>query len=460
MGDAIKARAAITAAVPAAADAGAEAFAKGGNAFDAAVAAALAETVWLPMKCGLAGDVVALYSRSGKPTRAILSLGRGPLALLAGARLEATGPRSVGGFGAPEGYAKLASFGRLGLAQLTAPAIRMAEEGVSWSPISTRLTVEAEALIRRWNAANPYLPGDALPKPGDALRPTRLAGLLRRFAQDGAMLFHGEAGEIVLAHLARLGGILTRDDLLRAVATEMPPERFDLGRGGAVLETTPHPTHGVIHGRALLAHLAGKPESDSVMDAKAEFGAGADGGTSVVTAVDGEGNRVVLVHSNSYPRYGSGVIVPEFDLILNNRSGRGFATDGKADHWNAPSPLSIPSTTLNAWHLFDGRADHWGGTPGGENQAVWNTQTTAALMQGCDPQTAISRPKWGLTPDRKLQWEEDHPDRPEGAKTVGHHAIRSTLQMLRIDPESSIVTAGVDPRAETAARFVVDPTLG
>lgn len=459
MGATVKARAAITAAVPAAADAGAEAFAKGGNAFDAAVAAALAETVWLPMKCGLAGDVVALYSRAGGPTRAILSLGRGPLALRQGVKLEATGPRSVGGFGAPEGYAKLASFGRLGLDELVAPAIRMAEEGVSWSPISVRLTVESEALIRRWNATTPYLPGGSLPKAGAPLRPRRLAELLRCFARDGAALFHGEAGDIVLSHLARLGGILTRDDLLRAVATEMPPERFDLGRDGAFLETTPHPTHGVIHGRALLAHLAGSPESVAVMDAKADFGAGADGGTSVVSAVDGEGNRVVLVHSNSYPRYGSGVIVPEFDLILNNRPGRGFAVDGATDHWNAPSPLSIPSTTLNAWHLFDGQADHWGGTPGGENQAVWNTQVTAALMQGCDPQTAISRPKWGLTPDRQLQWEEDHPDRPEGAKTVGRHAIRSTLQMLRIDATGETITAGVDPRAETAARLVVDPSI-
>ena len=450
------AHAAITAAVTAAADVGAEMLAKGGNAFDAAVAAALVETVWLPMKCGLAGDVVALYSRAGGPTRAILSLGRGPLALLKGAKLEPTGPCSVGGFGAPEGYAKLASFGTLGLAALCAPAIAMAQEGVIWTPISCRLTQESEALIRRWNGSNPYLPNDMLPKPGDPLRPSRLAEVLRRFAEDGASLFHGDLGEVVLAHLAKLGGFLTRDDLLRAVAAEMPPERFELGRDGAYLETTPHPTHGVIHGQALIEHLAGKAETDAILDAKARFGAGADGGTSVVTAVDGDGNRVVLVHSNSYPRYGSGIIVPELDLILNNRSGRGFAGAGRADHWNAPSPLSIPSTTLNAWHLRAGNADFWGGTPGGENQAVWNSQVTAALMAGCDPQTAITRPKWGLTAGRQIQWEEDHPDRPEGAASVPHLGMRSTLQMLRIDLQDQSIAAGVDPRAETTARFVAD----
>ena len=445
---------AITAAIPAAADAGARMLAKGGNAFDAAVAAALVETVWLPMKCGLAGDVVALYARAGGPTRAVLSLGRGPLALLEGAVLEPTGPSSIGGCGAPEGYAKLASFGTLGLAELCQPAIEMAEAGVLWTSTAVRLTRESEALIRRWNGATPYLPDGSLPAVGDVLRPSGLARALRQFAQDGALLFHGLLGEEVLKHVAELGGVLTRDDMLRAVATEMPPERFELGRAGAYLETTPHPTHGVIHGRALKAVLSGIAESVAVMEAKAEFGAQADGGTSVVVAVDGAGNRVVLVHSNSYPRYGSGVIVPGLDLILNNRPGRGFATEAPADHWNAPSPLSMPSTTLNAWHLFDGLADHWGGTPGGENQAVWNTQATAALMEGCDTQTAITRPKWGLAPDRALQWEEDHTDRPQDARTVPALGMRSTLQILTLDPSGKRVLAGVDPRAETSARIL------
>src|SRR3546814_11324180 len=74
-------------------------FRSGGNAVDAAVAAALVETVWLPMKCGLAGDVVALLQRAGGPVEALLAIGRGPLALNQGARLQATGPASVGEVG-------------------------------------------------------------------------------------------------------------------------------------------------------------------------------------------------------------------------------------------------------------------------------------------------------------------------------------------------------------------------
>ena len=77
-------------------------------------------------------------------------------------------------------------------------------------------------------------------------------------------------------------------------------------------------------------------------------------------------------------------------------------------------------------------------------------------MAGCDPQTAITRPKWGLTAGRQIQWEEDHPDRPEGAASVPHLGMRSTLQMLRIDLQDQSIAAGVDPRAETTARFVAD----
>src|SRR6056297_3905718 len=83
-------RAVVTAAIPSAAEIGALQLEAGGNAFDAAVAAALAETVWLPMKCGLGGDVVAIYRRMNGPVKALLSIGRGPLALATGARLERT----------------------------------------------------------------------------------------------------------------------------------------------------------------------------------------------------------------------------------------------------------------------------------------------------------------------------------------------------------------------------------
>ncbi|MFC6854490.1 gamma-glutamyltransferase [Marivibrio halodurans] len=442
----------VTAAVDAAADAGAAMLAAGGNAFDAAVAAACAETVWLPMKCGLAGDVVALFSRAGGPTRALLSIGRGPLALGAGTRLARTGPLSVGGFGAPEGYARLAGLGQLPLDRLVAPAVAMARDGVRWVDQAVRLTAESRDLIARHNDVTPYLPGGGLPVPGEALRLPGLADLLERFGRTGGALFHGEAGDVVLAHLRGLGGMLQRDDLVRAVACEMPCARVDLP-GGGILEVTPAPTHGPIHADALARVLSGAAEVEAIRAARAGFDARAGGGTSVVTAADGAGNRVVLVHSNSFPQYGSGVVVPEFDLILNNRPGRGFALDAPAGHWNAPDPLSVPATTLNAWHLGRREMDVWGGTPGGENQAVWNMQVTAALMGGHDPQQAIDLPKWRLTSDGGIAWEADHAARDPADEAVEARGLRSALQAIGIDRRTGAFTIGVDPRTGAAARF-------
>lgn len=442
----------VTAAVAAAADVGCEMLATGGNAFDAAVAAALAETVWLPMKCGLGGDVVALFQRAGGSPRSLLSVGRGPLALAEGATLEPTGALSVGAFGAPEGYARLAQSGRLPLSDLVAPAAEMAHTGVRWLPQAVRLTEESQALIERYNPTTPFLPEGRLPRVGAPLHLPNLGRLLEVFGVEGGALFHGSAGTMVLDHLARQGGVLRRDDLIRAVATEMPCTRVPLP-GGSVLDVTPLPTHGPVHADALLRILGGMDEVAAVRAAREVMDFRAGGGTSVVTAADREGNRVVLVHSNSFPRYGSGIIVPEFDLILNNRPGRGFAIDVPRDHWNAPDPLSVPATTLNAWKLSLDGVEFWGGTPGGENQAVWNSQVTHGLLRGLDPQKAIDAPKWSLAPDGAIVWEEDHPDRDPAEQSVPAHGHRSALQVVAFDERTQSLTAGADPRTEAAVRF-------
>ena len=447
-------RAAVTAAVPAAADTGIDILRKGGNAFDAAVAAALVETVWLPMKCGLAGDVVALSQRGGV-VEAHISVGRGPLALRHGAGLQSTGPASVGGAGAPEGYAQLASMGRMALVDLVAPAKKMAEEGVSWTPVAIALTGEAESLLRKWNDRLPFLPENRLPRLGESLRLPGLAKLLDAFATAGPALFHGRIGEQVAERVQSAGGFLTRDDFVRAVACRVPPLVTELA-DGAQLYATPRPTHGHVLADALKHLTQGTPAVEAVTLARATFGAGASGGTSVVAAADEEGNRVVLVHSNSFPQYGAGVVVAEYDLVLNNRPGRGFALNAGEGHWNAPDALAIPATTLHAWHMKTADADFWGGTPGGENQAPWNCQTITALLEGCGPLDAIVRPKWGLAKSGSLVCEEGYPLAGHlSGDRVPPLGLRSALQVLRIDPGSSIAAAA-DPRTEAAARAVDD----
>src|SRR3546814_20901092 len=87
----------------------------------------------------------------------------------------------------------------------------------------------------------------------------------------------------------------------------MPPMVTNLP-DGVRLYTTPHPTQGRVLGEALTNLNRGMSETEAIVTARQAFGAGGGGGTSVVTAADGEGNRGVVVHSNSFPQYGSGEI--------------------------------------------------------------------------------------------------------------------------------------------------------
>ena len=176
-------RGAVAAAAPAAALVGAEALRAGGNAYDAVLAAALAETVLLPPKCGLAGDLVALaWPRDCAEPQALLAIGGAPaglaeLAIHGG--MQATGPGSVGVPGAPAGYLALAARGRLPLAQLAAPAIDMARRGFCWSRICSSLAEESAELVARHNAAGTrYYPGGCVIAPGTVMVLPGLAAAL------------------------------------------------------------------------------------------------------------------------------------------------------------------------------------------------------------------------------------------------------------------------------------------
>jgi gamma-glutamyltranspeptidase/glutathione hydrolase len=127
---------------------------------------------------------------------------------------------------------------------------------------------------------------------------------------------------------------------------------------------------------------------------------GDPGGTSMVSAGDRSGTVVVVVHSNSYPRFGSGIVVPEYALTLANRAGRGFTPE--SGHPNFPERGRRPSTTLHAWVVSDATGTpRWaGGTPGGANQLPWNAQTVSRLLEGEErPGVLVTSPLWEWLPD-------------------------------------------------------------
>ncbi|HSL58219.1 MAG TPA: gamma-glutamyltransferase, partial [Acidimicrobiales bacterium] len=240
-------RGVVLAAAPAAAQAGARALAAGGDAHDAALAAALAETVLLPSKCGLGGDLVALvWRRSADAPEALLAIGGAPAGLAAAAtagQLADTGPLSVGVPGAPLGYVALADRGRLGLAAAVAPAVELARDGACWATINAVLVAESADLLRRHQPDGcTYLPPAGPAAPGAVVRLPGLALALERLAAEGAAVLAGALGRAIVDRVRAAGGVLTLDDLTTARAEWAAPAA--VRRGDHRLWATPAPTHG------------------------------------------------------------------------------------------------------------------------------------------------------------------------------------------------------------------------
>ncbi|MFC4350253.1 gamma-glutamyltransferase [Fodinicurvata halophila] len=443
-----------TAAVPAAARTGLDALRAGGNAFDAALAACFVETVWLPMKCGLAGDLVALMRTAEGEVQCLTAIGGGPVALGSGARLEKTGPCSVGAPGAPIGYATLAERAVHPLSELIAPAAAYAEAGIFWTPVAVNLTREAAPLLKSHNSSTRFLPEGMLPQAGEPLHLPGLARLLGDFANKRGALFHGDLGEAVVARVKAAGGFISLEDMKAVEATLAVPLTMELD-GSGVARMTPAPSHGLLLAKALEHAVAQGCDSwTAFITAREVLTAAGDEGTSVVTAADNDGNGVVVVHSNSFPQYGSSLVLDEYDLVLNNRPGRGFDLEAPTDHWNAPAAGRIPFTTLQAWALERPDGVYLGGTPGGQNQAPWNLQTILDLLDGAhDLGALVTRPRWGLDGNGAVLVEKgcDFTATQSSMREVPALSLRSAEQVIRIPGECAPLEAAADPRTGALA---------
>lgn len=454
----------VAAAAPTAALIGAETLRAGGNAYDAVVAAALAETVLLPPKCGLGGDLIALaWAPEQSAPEALLAIGGAPAGLAdvaARGAMEETGPTSIGVPAAPMGYLALAARGRLPLGDLAAPAIDLARRGFAWSRICSVLSEEARALVASMNPAGTvYYPGGKVIPPGTTMRLPGMARMIGELVERREGFFGGPVGNAVVARIAEAGGIVTAADLMSAGADWADAAQAKLC--GYDLFVTPLPTHGASLADAVAGldaeTAASQPEvyrHTVAAIAKRRRELSGLSGTSMVSAVDANGTMVTVIHSNSYPRFGSGIIVGDFDLILANRAGRGFSST--PGHPNFPEAGRRPATTLHAWAV--GKADgtrFLGATPGGANQMPWNAQTLARIGAG---ETRVGRliaaPRWEWKPgDDSVIVEEgfdaqtltDFAAAAPAVQTVDRWATRSAMQILRRSPDEG-TAAAADPR--------------
>jgi gamma-glutamyltranspeptidase/glutathione hydrolase len=257
---AVSPKGAISAANPLAAEAGASILRRGGNAIDAAVAAAFTLAVVEPESSGLGGGGFALvYTARDRMVRVLDFREVGParatpeMYVLEGKPrqdLANAGPLSVAVPMAVKGYVELVKrFGTRPLSQLVSPAVQIAQRGFQVDLHFHRaLTERLECLLADAEATRIFVRKDAAGEPaplqpGDRLAQPEIARTLHAIGERGPDAFYkGRIAQALVNAVKSKGGILELSDLARVQVREREPLESTY-RGHRVV-TMPLPSSG------------------------------------------------------------------------------------------------------------------------------------------------------------------------------------------------------------------------
>jgi len=512
----VMARNVIATSQPLASQAGMRMLLKGGNAMDAALAAAITLTVVEPTGNGLGSDAFSIVF-DGNELHGLNASGRSPAKLnptrFAGMeKMPTRGWDSVSVPGVVAAWRDLSRrFGSLYFADLFEPAIDYAEGGFPVSPIIAELWRKgAEELKDQPGFAECFMPNGQAPRAGEIFTNKPLARSLRLIAEtEGEAFYNGELAERIEAFAAKHGSPLAAADLAAhrndwcgtiaqalgpSTLHEIPPN----GQGIAALMALGILDHlGIAdteadsvdffhlqleamklafadvdryvadpaHMKMTPADLLGSDYLASrakLVDRKRaqRFGAGAPttGGTVCLAAADANGQMVSYIQSN-YSGFGSGVVVPETGISLQNR-GSGFSTE--AGHPNEVAPNKRPfHTIIPGFIMGPDKPVMAFGLMGGPMQAQGHVQMflrTQIFDQ--DPQTASDAPRWRVIKGLDVALEPGvAPEVIATLKERGHAVAQETsdaffgfggAQIVHALPEGGYV-AGSDSRKDGLA---------
>ena len=495
--------------------AGAAAFEAGGNALDAALAAAVALGVTYPHNCGVGGDLFAVVRFPDG--RSISVNASGPAARAAdpgeqrtrGSQMPSTGPDPITVPGAVAGWERLHALGAaLDWRAAFEPARQLAEEGVAVPP-SLAAAIEDEAADI---AADPGM--SAVFRPGPTLRQPALARTLAAIAEHGAAeLYAGETGARLVAGLRARGSRLDTGDLAAFAPEETAPLA---GRyRDLTLLTSPPNSSGILLLQALAALEAADPgdplgadagvlaellrlgsaqREDLLADprwspadagawlgderigalaavarevaaggepARRIAGAQPSGDTVAVVAADSSGLAVSLIQS-LMASFGARVLEPSTGVLMHNR---GSAFSLAPGHPNELAGGKRPSHTLMPLVVErDGALAGVLGTMGGKAHPQILAQVLLRLLSGSDPAAAVAAPRWvvgGLKrgqPDTAARAESGLPAAAIAAlATAGMPVTELPWPSETVGHAHAIwltggeLRAGSDPRADGAA---------
>ena len=505
-----------------AAEAGLDLLKAGGNAIDAAIATSAMLQVVYPFVCGLGGDIFMLiYEARNNHLYGLNGSGRSPQTAtiecyhdLGYKQMPTYGIHSVTVPGCASGWdAAMQRFGRLGLSQALAPAISYAEEGFAVGPdlhAALHRTSDNPYTHRSWK--DHFLPTGTVPTIGSVLRFPTLAKTLRIIASAGADTFyHGEIADQIVNFFAKEGGLITREDLAAhqsewvtpfhtkfadLIIYEMPPntqgitalqmlgivDRVPIGTHPLAAETIhaaveakklafadrafylTDPTFMHVDPAALIHenYLTQRSQLINLAHAQPSITAGSfTGDTVYLCTADKEGNVVSLIQSN-YMGFGSGVVVDDTGIVLQNR-GAYFSLDPTNANALAPAKRTL-HTLIPSMALRNGRPAMVFGTMGGDGQTQTHLQVyTATARFGLNIQQAIEMPRWihGATNNQEfLLMENRFPIATIEALQQRGHVIQkgdpwlSTMghaQGIIFDHATGVLQGGADPRAEGIA---------
>lgn len=448
---------AVATSQPLATQAGLELLRRGGSAVDAAIAANAVLGVVEPTGSGIGGDLFAIvWSAEHRRLFGLNGSGRSPrrltLAEFAARGLEAVpelGPLSVSVPGAVDGWFRLhARFGRIGMTEVLAPAVRYARAGAPISEVIAGYWAEDSARLGDFPGfADVFMPEGSAPAAGDVFKNPLLAETYTLLASEGrAAFYEGEIARAIEHCMRDQGGFLDRADLrehrsdwVEPVSTsyrgfevwELPPnsqgiavlqmlnllEGYDLGR--LVWGSAEH-LHLLVEAKKLafedrarhyadpafadvpVAGLVSKAYADArrrsirrhaLLDAPCwgDPSALGAGDTVYLCAADADGNMVSLIQSN-YKGMGSGVTVPGCGFVLHNR-GELFALD--PEHPNVYAPGKRPFHTIIPGFVTSGGEPHMAfGVMGADMQPQGHVQILTNMIDfGMNAQVAGDAPR-------------------------------------------------------------------
>ena len=451
---------------PLAAQAGISMLQQGGNAVDAAIAAAITLTVVEPTSNGIGSDGFSIIW-DGKELHGLNASGQSPAAWTpeyfakkypGQSAMPERGIDTVTIPGAVSQWVALSQkFGKLPFAALFAPAIGYARHGHLVSPITATSWARQADMIIEPDFQRDFTAKGVAPVAGEKWTFAAQATTLEDIAATGGDSFYrGALAQKMVAHSQALGGAHTLEDFAQHRADwvgtiqqdyrdvrlhEIPPN----GQGLAALiclgilenfDLASHPVDSLssVHVQieamklafadawryiadprfmdmpvaALLdkKYLQSRAALISMQRAGAPvFGVPKHGGTIYLCAADASGMMVSLIQSN-YMGFGSGVVVPNTGISLQNR-GHGFTL--AANHPNQVAPNKRPFQTIIPAFLTTAANQPLMsfGVMGGHMQPQGHVQMVTRIRDyGQNPQAASDAPRWIVNVDGTIGLED------------------------------------------------------